>query len=297
MKRCIVSYFCLLILAAFALADAAHAQKPRVPFKKPMADILVSGVSIKPDPPRAQKDMITIEVTVKNAGNAALPKVCSLAMDLYNQDTKPDYRNRIIPWYANNIPTLAPGAEAKISKTITIPYPGTYKLSLIIITEGLQIGDENPQNNRHELIFEAKRPPVPVDLVLDSVAIGPDRRIVLRMHNAGGAIPDPDFSTSYVRVRVSGVERPLERNLHMKEIDPGGILKRGQDSPLGGGLPFGSTTRYLNFSWPSTGFDAINLDAGHTYTFTVEVILDYNHRISETNKENNRRTVTLTYNP
>ena len=98
MKRYIVSYSCLLILAAFVFADAAHAQKPRIPYKKPMADILVSGVSIKPDPPRAQKDMITIEATVKNVGNSALPKVCSLAMDLYNQDTRPDYVNHIIPW-------------------------------------------------------------------------------------------------------------------------------------------------------------------------------------------------------
>jgi len=293
MKRSVIFFSCLFILASIIIiADTANAQpfkpvpQPKVTFKKPIADLAVSNVKITPENPRAQKDMITIEVTVKNTGNGALPKVCSLAMNLINQDTKPDYHHQIIPWYTNNIPQLSPGAEVKISKTITIPYPGRYKLSMVIITEGLQAGDEKPGNNKHTVYFQAAVPPERSDLILDNVSLDQEGRIVLRMHNAGAGIPDQDFNTSYVRVKI---DNTLQKNIYFKEIDPNGILKRGQ------GAPWGGTTTYLNFTWPNTGYNAIKLEPGHAYI--VEVILDYNSRISDKNGTNNKKTVTLTCNP
>ncbi len=298
MKRSIIFCSCLFILASIIIADTANTQplkpvpQPKVTFKKPIADLVVSNVKITPENPRAQKDMITIEVTVKNTGSGALPKVCSLAMDLINQDTKPDYHHQIIPWYTNNIPQLSPGAEVKISKTITIPYPGRYKLSMVIITEGLQVGDEKPGNNQHAVYFQAAVAPERSDLILDNVSLDQEGRVVLRMHNAGAGIPDQDFNTSYVRVKI---DNTLQKSIYFKEIDPNGILKRGQGAPLGGSVPWGGTTTYLNFTWPNTGYNAIKLEPGHACI--VEVILDYNSRISDKNGTNNKKTVTLTYNP
>ncbi len=297
MKRSGIFCFCLLMLAAVIISETADAQPvkvspvPKIARKKLTADLVVSNVRITPEHPRARKDMITIEVTVKNAGPGALPKVCSLAMDLGNMDTHPDYTNRIIPWYANNIPALAPGAEVKISKTITIPYPGTYKLGIIIITEGLQAGDENPVNNRHQMTFVASKPPDASDLVLDSVALNQEGRIVLRMHNSDDPIPDQDFHSSYVRVKV---DNGLNKTIFLMDMDPSGILKKGSTLPSGGAFPGGGTT-HLIFAWPNSGPDGIKLDPGHAYI--VEVTLDYNGRIRDSNRSNNKRTVTLTYNP
>lgn len=297
MKRSAIFCLCLLILAAVIVPETADTQPvkvspvPKMVRKKLMADLVVSNVRITPEHPRAKKDMITIEVTVKNAGPGPLPKVCSLAMDLSNMDTHPDYTNHIIPWYTNNIPTLAPGAEVKISKTITIPYPGTYKLGLIIITEGLQVGDENPVNNRHHMTFVASRPPDASDLVLDSVALNKEGRIVLRMHNGDDPIPDEDFNSSYVRVKV---DNGLNKTIFLRDMDPTGVLKKGSAFPSGSGLPGGGTT-HLVFTWPNSGPDGIKLDPGHAYI--VEVTLDYNGRVRDSNRSNNKKTVTLTYNP
>ena len=130
-------------------------------------------------------DMIQIEVIVKNSGNKTLPKVCSLSMDLWNQDTRPDYHHTIIPWYANNIPQLAPNAQVKISHTITIPYSGHYKLNGVIITEGLQVGDEKPENNNYVKYFEVIPKPAPSDLVLENLMPTNDGRIKMKMFNKG----------------------------------------------------------------------------------------------------------------
>ncbi len=53
---------------------------------------------------------------------------------------------------------------------------------------------------------------------------------------------------------------------------------------------------HLIFAWPNSGPDGIKLDPGHALR-QVEVTLDYNGRIRDSNRSNNKRTVTLTYNP
>jgi hypothetical protein len=181
MKRSLFTIFSILlwvlILAATISAQPIKVEKqikpsappvtpeplllPHIPVKQLMADLVVTNIKITPPTPRQGMDMIQIEVTVKNGGNKTLPKVCSLSMDLWNQDTHPDYHHAIIPWYTNNIPQLAPGAEVKISHTITIPYVGHYKLDGVIITEGLQVGDEKPGNNNYVKYFEVIPKPGP----------------------------------------------------------------------------------------------------------------------------------------
>jgi hypothetical protein len=246
-----------------------------------MADLIVSNINITPSTPRQGKDMIQIEVTVKNADTAALPKVCSLSMDLWNQDTHPDYHHSIIPWYTNNIPQLSPGAEIKISKTITILYAGRYLLNGVIITEGLQIGDENPQNNGYERFFQVIDPPAPSDLVLESLMPTDDGRIRMKMYNKGASVPDVDFNSAWVQVKVNDT---IEKGTHLKDIDPTGILKKGESGPWGT-----SQRVYLEYIWPGTGPGGIKLEPGHTYK--VYVALDQNARISETDRSNNVKTV------
>lgn len=281
-------------MSAILVSHTAGAQpvrplKPAVPLIKMRADLVISDIKITPDQPRAKQDMINFDVTVKNAGNGPTRKACSLGMHLSNQDTKPDYSRQIIPWYTNNIPPLEPGKEVKIkSKTITILYPGRYKLGMVIITEGLQIGDENPQNNQKDIYFRATVPDI-TDLVLDSVALDPEGRIVLRMHNDNNPIPDQDFDISYVKIKV--LDTGVEKNIKLKDMDPAGILKRGNPTPS----LFGSGKTYLNFTWPNTGYDAIKLEPGTACI--VEVTVDYNAQIRDQKRANNKKTVTLTYNP
>ncbi|MBP1749705.1 MAG: hypothetical protein H6Q52_2244, partial [Deltaproteobacteria bacterium] len=118
--------------------------------------------------------------------------------------------------------------------------------------------------------------------------IDSEGRIVLRMHNDGNPIPDRDFDISYVKVKV--LDTGVEKNIKLKDMDPAGILKRGDPSPFGSG---GKT--YLNFTWPNTGYDAIKLEPGKNYI--VEVAVDYNAQIRDSKRANNTKTVTLTYNP
>jgi hypothetical protein len=225
--------------------------------------------------------MVQIKVTVKNEGNATPSKVCSLAMTLRNEDTHPEYMHQIIPWYTNNIPQLAPGASVDISHTITIPYTGHYYLNVIIITEGLQVGEENAQNNQKKIYFQVVDPPAPSDLVLHSLTPTNDGRIRIKMYNKGAHIPTVDFDTSYVRVIVNDT---MEKSIHFRDIDPTGILKIGETG-VGGSL----TRVYLEYMWPKTGPDGISLEPGQTYK--VRVILDYNVRISEVDRSNNAMTV------
>jgi len=285
MKRAMFRFIGIFFISIILLTEEANAVQPLkqplpIPIKKLVADLIVSNISITPPNPRKEKDMVKIEVTVRNTGTAAPSKTCSLSMRLKNKDTHPEYSHDVIPWYANNIPQLAPGAEVKISKTITILYAGQYLLNGVIITEGLQIGEENSQNNDYEKYFTVVDKPDPSDLVLDRLSPTNDNRIKMRLYNQAAPIPDVDFNTSYVRVKVNDT---VEKSIHLRDIDPTGLLKTGKTG-------WGTTGMvYLNYIWPGTGPDGINIEPGHTYK--VKVILDFNGRITETNKANNVMTV------
>jgi len=248
----------------------------KIPAVQLMSDLVVTSINITPPTPGQGKDMVEIYVTVKNVGNKALPKVCSLSMDLWNQDTHPDYHNRIIPWYTNNIPQLAPGAEVKISHTITIPYVGNYKLNGVIITEGLQVGDENPQNNSYVKFFQVIPKPEPADLVLESLMPTNDNRIKMRMYNNGSAIPDIDYNKCRVTVEVNNT---FYRNVELSVVDPTGVLKNSATTPR----------TKLDYIWPSDGVNGYTLYPGQTYT--VRVTLDANSTIVDSDWSNNAKTV------
>ena len=283
--------FCALIMAATISAQPIKVEKkvkplappvtpqplpPDIPVKKLMADLVVTNVSITPPTPRQGIDMVQIEVTVKNAGNKTLPRVCSLSMDLWNQDTHPDYHHKIIPWYTGNIPQLAPGAEVRISHTITIPYVGNYKLDGVIITEGLQVGDEKPQNNQYIKYFQVIPKPAPADLVLESLMPTNDGRIKMKMYNKGSAIPDIDFNACRVTVEVNDT---FYRNVKLSDIDPTGVLKNREGTPRA----------KLEYIWPSDEPNGYMLRPGNTYK--VRVTLDSNTTIIDSDWSNNAMTV------
>ncbi len=262
-------------------APAIPKPHPDMPPKQVMADLVVSNATITPSTPRQGKDMVQIDVTVKNTGNKTVPKVCSLAMDLSNQDTHPEYTNHIIPWYTNNIPQLSPGAEVRISRTITIPYTGNYKLSCLIITEGLQAGDENSQNNRFSKNFQVIQKPDPSDLALESLTPDNNNGIRIKMYNKGSSIPDIDFDQCRVALEVN---ETFYRNVELKVLDPTGLLKKGETGSWGA-----SPRVYLEYIWPSEGSNGFTLRPGETYK--VRVTLDVNHSILDSDWLNNSKTV------
>jgi hypothetical protein len=184
------------------------------------------------------------------------------------------------PVVTNNIPQLAPGAEVKISHTITIPYAGHYKLDGVIITEGLQVGDEKPGNNNYVKYFEVIPKPAPSDLVLENLTPTNDNRIKIRMYNKGGAIPDIDFNECRVTLEVNDTFR---RNVELKIVDPSGVLK------IGAAPPYSQPMAKLNYIWPSDGPNGFTLLPGETYK--VRVTLDVNHSILDSDWSNNAMTV------
>jgi hypothetical protein len=249
---------------------------PDVPLNPAMADLLISNISITPSTPREGKDMVQIQITVRNAGSKTLPKVCSVSMELWNLDTHPNYHHAIIPWYTNNIPQLAPGSEVKISKTITIPYAGNYKLDGVIITEGLQVGDENPQNNKYLRTFQVLPKPMPADLVLESLMPTNDRRIRMKLYNGGSSIPAIDFNVCRMQIEVNDA---FTRVVPLSTVDPSGVLKNN-----------GSGVRvYLEYTWPSEGPNGYVLEASKTYK--VRVTIDPYTAVTDSDPSNNSKTV------
>lgn len=260
--------------------------------KPTYADLAVTSVVVSPDPPRARKDMITITATVKNQGHKAAANLefpCSLVMDISSVDgsgqkVKGDLIHAI-PNYTYNIPDLAPNQSIQISKTVTLRFAGRHCVSGIIDTEGFHApGEEDSTNNRYEFFFNALEPPPQSDLALTDVTLTADGQLVLQLTNKGAAIPAADFDTSYLMIKVYGEN---DRSFKMTEIDPTGLLKKGSS-----GFWVPQTAIFLNFTCPAKGYKGILLQPGQSMTF--EVIADYNVRISDSNRDNNKRTVTLT---
>ncbi|MCD4742638.1 MAG: hypothetical protein K8R67_09225 [Desulfobacteraceae bacterium] len=254
-------------------------------------DLMVQMVTVSPKIPTISKDLITIKVTVKNRGTSATSAVCHLTMfirSVNNAGTPiPGNHRPLIPGYTNNIPILGPGGKHEIYKTFTIhiKHPtGRKEISGIINTESLQFGEEsNNQNNYYKTYFILKPKPAPADLVLHDIGVTSDGRIKIKMSNKGKAIPDEDFIRAWVKAEIIG-SSPYKQ-LHLKDMDPNGFLKKP-------GVPLGLPGQiFVNFIWPDTGPRAIKLTAG--YAYSVKVTLDCFPSIVDSNRSNNSKTVTL----
>ena len=88
-------------------------------------DLKVIALNVNPKTPSVGGGTITIEVTVKNQGNAATSAACSLTMSVFSVDEN-GYRIQgnslmaAIPGYTNNIPILGPGQKHVITKYINL---------------------------------------------------------------------------------------------------------------------------------------------------------------------------------
>jgi hypothetical protein len=251
-------------------------------------DLKVVQVAITPPQPRVSKDIITIKVTVKNRGRAPTSAICHLTMSVYSVDAAGmqipgNSLMNAIPGYTNNIPVLGPGASCQISKTVTLHHAGRNAVSGVINTEFLQMGEESDtQNNTYKHFFEVSPKPAPADLVLHGIMLTPDKRIKIKMSNAGKAIPDYDFDRAWVKAQVAGSDY---KQIHLKDMDPNGLLKKPGVPP---GLP-GAV--YVSYIWPITGPEGITLSPGNTYQ--VQVVLDCFPAITDSNRANNAKTVIL----
>lgn len=251
-------------------------------------DLKVTQVTITPPQPRVSKDIITIKVTVKNRGSAPTSAKCHLTMAVYSVNASGmqipgNSLMGAIPGYTNNIPVLGPGASCQISKTVTLHHAGRNAVSGVINTEFLQIGEESDtQNNTYKSYFEVLPKPAPADLVLHWIMLTSGGRIKIKMSNAGKAIPDYDFNRAWVKAQVTGSDY---KQIHLKDMDPNGLLKRPGVPP---GMP---GAIHVNYIWPATGPQGITLQPGHTYQ--VQVVLDCFPRITDSNRANNTKTVIL----
>jgi len=251
-------------------------------------DLMVQMVEVNPKIPTVSKDMITIKVTVKNRGNGPTSAICHLTMFLRSVNSAgtpiPGDQRPLIPGYTNNIPILGPGAKHEISKTITTQFVGRKEISGVINTESLQIGEEsNTQNNYYKSYFVVKSKPAPADLVLDRISLTSGGRIKIRMSNRGKAIPNEDFIRAWVKAEVIG-SSPY-RQLHLKDMDPHGFLKKP-------GVPLGLPGQiFVNYIWPDSGPESIKLFPGNSYN--VKVTLDCFPAIVDSKRSNNSKTVTL----
>ena len=307
MKMTIKSAFLIIGAAAMAFlfagqAVSAESTKPmkRVPAGSNMKKIDVGNVTGKPDlkvialnvnpkTPSVGGGTITIQVTVKNQGNAATSAACSLTMSVFSVDEN-GYRIQgnslmaAIPGYTNNIPILGPGQKHVITKYINLHHPGRNQIEGGINTESLQPGEEsNPQNNYYKHYFTMKPKAAPADLVLHYIKATTDGRIQIKMSNAGKAIPDYAFGRAWVKATVVGSSP--HRQIMLKDMDPQGVLKKP-------GAPSGSPgVKYVTFIWPDSGPQGIKLISG--YNYSVEVILDCFPRIIDADRTNNSKTVTL----
>ncbi len=253
-------------------------------------DLLVQMVTVNPKAPTVSKDMITIRVTVKNRGTAPTSAICHLTLFLRSVNSAgtpiPGDQRYLIPGYTNNIPILSPGARHEIFKVFTTQFKGRKEISGVINTEKLQPGEEsNNQNNTYKSYFTVKPKPAPADLVLHNISVTSGGRIKIRMSNCGKAIPDSDFNRAWVKAEVIGSSTPHTLQLHLKDMDPNGFLKKP-------GVPIGMSGKvFVSFVWPDTGPCGIKLTTG--YSYNVQVILDCFPSIVDSNRSNNSKTVTL----
>ena len=294
----VITFSMILSVYAFGANSTRKANKlpPSTVMKKNRAvklagkpDLTVIMVRVNPTTPTVSKDLITIKVTVKNRGTGPTSAKCHLTLFLRSVNNAgtpiPGDQRYLIPGYANNIPVLGPGGRYEISKVFTTQFVGRKEISGMINTESLQAGEEsNAQNNYYKSYFIVKPKPAPADLVLNNISVTSDGRIKIKMSNKGKAIPNEDFIRAWVKVEVIG-SSPYKQ-LHLKDMDPNGFLKKP-------GAPLGMPGQiFVNYIWPDTGSRGIKLTSG--YAYSVKVTLDCFPSIVDSNRSNNTKTVTLT---
>jgi hypothetical protein len=145
----------------------------------------------------------------------------------------------------------------------------------VIISEGYTINQLRVVAGVGKKMFYVSRP---ADLVLESVGLNHQGRLILQMYNAGAAIPDEHFQTSGISVKVaSGIYK-----IPLSKAAPKTLQLAGKSGVLG--IPIRHT-----FLWPATGESGFVLSP--TLQHKVEATLDYNQSILDNKRFNNTKTV------
>ncbi len=222
---------------------------------------------------------ITVKFTVKNIGDQTAPGQTSLGVEMYSANKNGARISgdfvKAIPWYTNNINSLSPDQSQTISATARLDREGRHTALAVIISEGYSQQQLRIVNGTFKKSFSVVNP---ADLVLERVGLNHQGRLILRMYNAGAAIPDEHFQTSGISVKVaSGTYKMPLRDAAPKLLQ------------LAAKPGFLSVGRRFNYRWAATGTSGVVLSP--TLQHKVEVILDYNRSIYDTRRANNTRTV------
>jgi hypothetical protein len=275
------------ILGVFAVICLNAAPDKRIRPEPAQADLDVTAVDITPNPPRASMDRVTIKITVMNRGSRATSARCPLPISIFSVDASGNKvaGDQIPPqgWAPSMvlyIPILEPGKAYSIVKSGHLRSPGRHCVSGVIDTESLSRGEEISTNNDFRVYFDVIEPPLPADLILEAIELTPEGRMKLFFRNAGAAIADADYNASRVMVKI---DNKYFGSYSLKSIDPQGLLK------------IGGRQISLNYVWPSEGNSRILLQPGQS--MMIEVILDENQRIYDSNRPNNDKTIILARRP
>ncbi len=242
------------------------------------AVLTITKIEIVPDFPQPG-GYVMAKFTVKNIGDRAVPGRTSLGAEIYsckkNGVRIAGDNVKIIPWYTNNINSLPPNASQVISKSVRLNKEGYHTVSAVILSEGYTLNQLRVVEGENKKLFYVSRP---ADLVLESVGLTHQGRLVLRMYNAGATIPDEHFQASGISVKTpSGtykipLEKAAKKTLQLEK-------KRGV---------LGIPIRH-NYIWKSTGESGFTLPPNLQHK--VEVNLDYNEAILDNRRFNNKKTV------
>jgi hypothetical protein len=243
------------------------------------AVLKITKAEIIPDFPQPE-GYITAKFTVKNIGDRAVPGQSSLGVEIFSSG-----RNgsriagdfvKAIPWYSNNINPLPPNASQVISAVAKLNKEGYHTASAVIISEGYTIDQLRVAEGINKKVFYVSRP---ADLVLESIRLNQQGRLVLGIYNAGAAIPDEHFQTAMIQVKVAAgiFTVPLGNNATK-------LLQK----PHRRGFP-GIIAERVNYIWPATGANGIVLSP--TLQNKVEANIDYNQGILDNKRFNNKKTV------
>ncbi|NNE99515.1 MAG: hypothetical protein HKN25_10900 [Pyrinomonadaceae bacterium] len=242
------------------------------------AVLTVVKAEIVPDFPQPG-GYVKVNFTVRNIGDSAVPGRASLGVDIYscnkNGARVSGDNVKAIPWYTNNINPLPPSASQVISVSVKLNKEGYHTASAVIISEGYTIDQLRVVEGDNKKMFYVSRP---ADLVLESVRLNHQGRLILRMYNAGAAIPDEYYETSRIRVKVASgtYTMPLRR-------------AAGRSIQLPGKSGFMGIPKRHTYTWKPTGESGFTLPPNLQHK--VEANIDYNQSILDNKRFNNSKTV------
>jgi subtilase family serine protease len=226
----------------------------------PLADLIVSTVTINPTSPAAGQ-ATTATITVTNVGNTAAT----------------EFRVQWQPWFlapalSTQVNGLAAGASATVALTYTFPFPGSFSGTVTVDPE-LRVPELNEFNNTFQT--QVVVAPNTVDLVIDNVVITPasptqgaPATVDITIRNAGNTAAGP-FVVEW---------NPDAFFI----ITPGPSTVSQQVNGLGAGA---TTTVRFTFSYPKAG------------NFSTVALVDAFNNVSETNEANNRFVRAVTVQP